>query len=91
MNRRCRSCGTPRQIELVHRLLVQPRSQSLPCGSFPAIGEHVGRDVAAVDVQTGAQQRKQQTPRAAGEIEGRLTIVLDDAAVEGELVRDRVR
>ena len=54
---------------------------------LPAKGEHVGRDIAAVDVQTGAQQGKQQAARAAGQIEGRLSVVLDERSVEGKLVR----
>ena len=71
----------------MHRRLIEPRSQSLPSGAFPAVGAHIGRDVAAVDVQAGAHQGKQDAPRAAGEIERRLAILLDEAPVEGELVR----
>jgi hypothetical protein len=75
-----------RQIERVHRLLVEPRREPLPRGLFPAMRQHVRRQVAAIDVQPRPQQWQQQAPGAAREIEGRLAIVRDAAAVKGHLV-----
>ena len=53
----------------MHCLLVQPRRQAVPRGLLVAEGEHVGREVAAVDVQAGLQQGKQEaahaTPRSS--------------------------
>ncbi len=67
----------PRQAELVHCLLVQPRRQAVPRGLLVAEGEHVGREVAAVDVQAGLQQGKQEAARATAEVERGLAVPLD--------------
>ena len=44
-----------RQVELVHRLRVQVRREPLARRRLAAVLEHVGRDVAAVDVEPGAE------------------------------------
>ena len=41
-----------RQVELVHRLLVQINGNPLALCILPAEGEHVWRDVTAIHVQT---------------------------------------
>ena len=54
-----------------------------------AVREHVGRDIAAVDVQAGLQQREQEAARATAKVEGGLAVALDEPLVEGQLSRVR--
>jgi hypothetical protein len=68
-----------RWIELVHRLDEECRRQPLALSTLAAEGDHVLRDVAAVHVQPGAQVRKQQPARPAGDVEGGLAVTLDEA------------
>src|SRR5207244_5661274 len=70
---------TPRQAQLVHRLRVETGRQSLLLGPLAAERKHVGRHVATVDVQAGAQPRHQQPSGPAGDIERRLAAILDEA------------
>ena len=58
-----------RQVELVHGLRVQVRGQTLRLGTLAAEGQHVGGDVAAVDVEAGLQKRYEQASGAAGDVE----------------------
>jgi hypothetical protein len=66
-----------RQVELVHGLRVQPRGEAPARGGLATVREHVRRDVAAVDVEAGAQVRKQQPAGAARDVERRLAVLLD--------------
>jgi hypothetical protein len=68
----------PRQVELVHGLRVQVRGQTLRLGPLPAEGQHVGGDVAAVDVEAGLQKRHEQPAGSARDVERRLPC-LDEA------------
>jgi hypothetical protein len=66
-----------RQVELVARLRVEPRLEALAGRLFATESEHVGRDVAAVNVESAAQQGHEQAARPTGEIEGRLPIPVE--------------
>src|SRR5262249_48525550 len=79
------SCGTqsehaagddrpvpPRGGELVERLDQQRWLKAVGAGTLAAELDHVGRDVAAVDVVTGLPPRDQQPAGAAAGGEGRL-------------------
>ncbi len=68
---------TPGQLELVHRLGVQRRSETFPLGGSTAEREHVGRDVATVDVEARAEEGEQQPARSARDVERRLSVRLD--------------
>ena len=57
----------------VHGLLEQARHIARLRRPGAAHGQHIGRDVAAVDVHTRAQVRQQQATGAAADIEHRLT------------------
>jgi hypothetical protein len=49
----------PGQLELVECLGVEVRRQALLLGGLAAEGQHVGRDVAAVDVQARTKIRQE--------------------------------
>ena len=80
----------PRQLQLVHRLRVEPRRQPFPFRPLAAESEHVRRDVATVHVQAGAKPRHEQAPGPARHVERRLPTVLDEALEVGDLGAVRV-
>jgi hypothetical protein len=63
----------------VDRLLVEVRTKTLALRRLAAEREHVGGDVAAVDVEPGAKKRHEEATGAAGDVERRLAAFLDDA------------
>ena len=71
----------------MHRLLVQSRRQPIPRGALAAEGEHVGRDVAAVDVQPGLQAREAAGGPCRSQVEGGLAVALDERPVEASSSR----
>src|SRR3954466_7227555 len=68
-----------RQVELVQGLCVEIRREPFRLGARAAMLEHVGRDVAAVDVEPCAQPRDEQPAGPARGIQRRLAFVLDEA------------
>ena len=64
-----------RQVELVQRLRVEVRSEALLLGALAAQRQHVGRDVAAVDVEAGPEIRQEEAPGPAGGVERGLTFL----------------
>ena len=70
----------PRDVELVQGLCVEARRiEAFSRGPLAREREHVGRDVAAVDVELGTQVGHEQAARAAGCVKCRLT-GFDEAA-----------
>ena len=62
----------PRKLELVHRLRVEVRRvEALAHSALACEREHVGRDVAAVDVDAGVQVGHEQPPRPTCGVESR--------------------
>src|SRR4029453_1494706 len=59
----------PREIQLVHRLPMEPRSQSVAMRPLPAKVEHVRRDVAAIHVEARAEVGDQQSTGSARDVE----------------------
>jgi hypothetical protein len=57
------------EVKGVHGLLVQARLEALARRLVAAMAQHIARNVAAVDVHTGAQQRQEQAPHAAAQIQ----------------------
>jgi hypothetical protein len=81
-----------REVELVHGLRVEPRRRhALPLGALAAEREHVGGDVAAVDVEPRLKIRHEEPPGAARDVERGLSRlhealeVVDLGTVEVEL------
>ena len=77
----------PVRLEGVDRLGGELRREASLLRPGPGVGDHVGRDVRAVEVESRFEQREDDPARPATEVEGRLTEPLDDAAEEGHLVR----
>ena len=77
-----------RRIELVQRLNEERRLEPLAASPLAAEGDHVGRSVAAVDIQSGAQPGNQEPARPAAGVERRLS-VLDEAAKIVDLLDPR--
>ena len=81
----------PRKVELVQRLRVQRRRQSLALGALAREGEHVLGYVHAVDIEPGVQPRDEQPAGSAGGVERGLAAlheapeVLDLGALGVEL------
>ena len=63
----------------MNRLPVEGRRDALALRRLTAEREHVGRDVAAVDVEARSEERDQQPPGPAGDVERGLSASLDDA------------
>jgi hypothetical protein len=79
-----------REVELVHWLQVQVRREVRALGLLSAGGDHVGRHVATVDVESRAQVREQEPSRSARNVERRLSTVFDEALEVPDLVRPEV-
>src|SRR5436190_5886646 len=52
------------------------------CGSRPQDGEHVGRDLDAIDVDAGGKEVEQQSAAPAADVEDGLAELLDEFEVE---------
>ena len=65
----------------MHGLLVQAWLEALARRLVAAMAQHIARNVAAVDVHAGAQQRQEQAPHAAAQIQRGLA-ELGDLALE---------
>ena len=63
----------PGRFQLVQGLYEQRRRQDVAPGFLAAGGDHVTRDVAAIDVESRAQPGQQQPARAAPGIQCRLS------------------
>ena len=71
----------PRPVELVHRAGGERDPQAaLACESF-RLGQHVARCVDPVDVEAGLDEREEQPPGTACEVERRFAEPLDRLAV----------
>ena len=64
-----------RRVELVHRLHEERRRKRFTLGFLVAERDHVRRDIAAVDVESGSEVPDEQTAGAAGNVESRLTFL----------------
>ena len=63
-------------------LNVEARRESKFLSVVAAIGDHVSRDVATVDVDAGTEERNEEAASAAAEIKRRLTKLRDGALKE---------
>ena len=68
----------PRRIELVHGLDEEGRRQPIARRLLAAERDHVRGDVAAVDVEAGAEIGEEQATRSAGHVERGLAVPLDE-------------
>ena len=74
----------------MHRLPGERRGKAASAGEAPGLGEHVARDVDAIHVEPGFQERQEQPSGATGKVERRLTEPLDRVSVAREFVRLRL-
>ena len=74
----------------MHRLHVQLRREALALGLLAAERDHVGRDVAAVDVQAGSEVGNEQAPGPAGDVQRGLPVVSMNLLEVRDLLRAEV-
>jgi hypothetical protein len=76
----------PPKVELVHRLHRESRGETSFDRLGPRQGNHVGRDVRAVDVETVGEQGNEYPTITAPNVEGRLSKFPDRGSEVGLLL-----
>ena len=75
----------PGQGQRVQGLVIQPRLQAFGCGPVSTEREHVGREIAAIDIEAGRAERQQDAPSAAPGIERGVPVFLHERSVVRDL------
>jgi hypothetical protein len=75
-----------RQIEFVHRLVLERRLETQSMRLLTSVSQRVRGHIGPIDVEPRLQQRNQEVPCAAARVRRRLSRVFNEACVEREFV-----